>query len=62
MATLNSVPDTFALSGDYESRVAQLLRNPKLMLGSIDESRLMPESYVDHILDDAEAAVAQKSA
>jgi hypothetical protein len=26
MATLNSVPDTFALSGDYESRVAQLLR------------------------------------
>jgi hypothetical protein len=26
MALLNSIPDTFTLSGDYESRVAQLLR------------------------------------
>ena len=41
---------------------AQLLRDPKLMLGSIDSARLTPEAYVDHILDDAEAAVAEKGA
>ena len=38
---------------------ARLLQNVRSMSGWLDERRLTPESYIDHILDDADAAVGQ---
>jgi hypothetical protein len=38
-----------------------LRKHARLIASGIDRSRLTPETYIDHILDDAEAAVAQKS-
>ncbi len=37
----------------------RLLKNTRSMTAWLDETRLTPETYIDHILDDAEAAVAQ---
>lgn len=48
-----------ALGVDRATTEARLLQNVRSMTAWLDETRLTPETYIDHILDDAEAAVAQ---
>ncbi len=45
-----------------EKTKASLLTHAMLIARGIDTTRLTPESYIDHILDDAEAAVAPAAA
>jgi hypothetical protein len=42
-----------------EKTKASLITRAKLIENGIDTTRLTPETYIDHILDDAEVAVAQ---
>ena len=47
------------LSVPREKTKALLLTHARDIENGIDRTRLTAESYIDHILDDAEAAVAQ---
>ncbi len=46
-----------ALGVDRAATRARLVQNVRWMTAWLDETRLTPEIYIDHILDDAEAAV-----
>lgn len=48
-----------ALGADRMRTKALLLRNARWLGGWLDEPRVTPESYIDHILDDADIFVAQ---
>jgi hypothetical protein len=48
-----------ALGVDRATTKTRLLQNARSIVGCLDETRLTPESYIEHILDDAEVAVAQ---
>ena len=47
------------LGRPQEETKALLMRHAAFFANGIDMTRLTPESYIDHIVDDAEAAVAQ---
>ncbi len=51
-----------ALGLSREATRARLRRKAYSMIQWLDKPRITPETYIEHILDDAEAAVAQQSA